>query len=604
MRASILVALSGTILGASAVEIAPLARHYAPQSIERGHCDSLNPCKYAPPGSYVPDPKTIFLPNVHNKMDNHWALCKGDSYCNDHSVYSKFSFTFKDNSVVFDFNIPGACYEDVAIKLQREVPPTPASRVYNTHSCHANGHGGLSCSIPYSAIGCEGYKQMCPLKDQGGFILYSQIKIVAKIYGEKVTLYNQAIEKETGSCWFSFSYCCTKCPDCHQLPHHPYGGPAHPPHGQHYPRNEPPPPPPHKWTPPPPPNHGPPPPPPHHGPPPPPPHHEPPPPPPPHHGPPPPPPHHGPPPPPPHHGPPPPPPPHHGHPPAPYHPKPEPCPGCPPHHAAECKLHRPCPHKCHGKCPHHPHYQRDEKRDIKEAVAAISGAKGGLPAGGAKSADNAKAVDVSPQSFKSGNGGRIGQNWGSHPNWPSDGHRQKHEIDVACESAQVVIYGQGEHSHKLKELGSFPGHEECKHRDGHYHTYVKHDLDVTVAGALELNNNAFGAFTVEFDKKNQDTEIVIRIDVWNALYYVVEAAVFIECKEGIEQGWGNRHGSHICRPETYPYWFVDEKGIGNYDFHIKDEFQCKGDYVFALWVKVCIASDRDDCHYQQYPISY
>lgn len=274
----------------------------------------------------------------------------------------------------------------------------------------------------------------------------------------------------------------------------------------------------------------------------------------------------------------------------------------------ECKLHRPCPKKCYGKCPSHPYHPRDAKRGIKEAVASISGGKGALPIGGAKSAENAKAIDPSASNAKSskapfrGTGGH-GQNWGSHGRWPHDGHRHHHEVDVACESAQVVIYGQGEHSHRLQELRSFPGHEECKHRDGHYHTYVKHDLDVTVAGALELNNNAFGSFVVEFDKRNRDTEIVIRIDVWNALYYVVEAAVFIECKEGIEQGWGNRHGAHICRPQTYPYWYVDDKGIGNYDFHIKDEFRCKGDYVFALWVKVCIASDRNDCKYHRYPIS-
>lgn len=149
----------------------------------------------------------------------------------------------------------------------------------------------------------------------------------------------------------------------------------------------------------------------------------------------------------------------------------------------------------------------------------------------------------------------------------------------------------------MKELGYYFGYEECKYCEGYYDIYVKYDFEVIVVGVLEFNNNVFGFFVVEFDKYNKDIEIIIKIDVWNVLYYVVEVVVFIDCKEGIEYGWGGCYGVYICCFEIFFFWYVDEKGIGNYDFYIKDEFKCKGDYVFVFWVKVCIVDECSDCYY-------
>lgn len=537
-------ALAGIFAGASALQTDSIARIDKPENIERGNCQSLDPCKYAPPGSYALDPKTFFLPNKGNERTNQWSLCKDSPYCKDYETFSKVSFDFKDDALVFEFeNIAGCNFDDVEIQIQREYPPTEASPKFSLKhgNCKTNYNGGLSCYLSYRALNCNGYEDMCPAKDEGGWVFYAKIKATVNLYGKRVELYSKAIEKD--ACWFSLSYCCTKC-SCNK---------GHESQDKHLPQTS---------------------------------HHE------------------------------------------------------QPQHQCHDKCSKPCPekpeHTCHPgcpqKCPDKPCYQKQHECQDQNCYHH-------KPQSSHWSAEQAQRRWLTTTSTTSG-WSSTSTGWSStSTGWSSTEisssctvtqtatatvsevvkptcHKcHKHgpdcscyagtdALEFACEDIHLVIFGRkdgciGDH-HQGQWQEFYPGYGHCNEEIGHYHKCLRYDMDVRMSGNVALNQNRIGYFFIEFERKNKDdVYILFDISTTNADFYFAQAAVFADCQETTRFGHPNDNTGEICKPETWPNWYANEKGTGDFQFRVLDEWKCPGDYVFGIWAKICVADDSQKCSHQR-----
>lgn len=157
-----------------------------------------------------------------------------------------------------------------------------------------------------------------------------------------------------------------------------------------------------------------------------------------------------------------------------------------------------------------------------------------------------------------------------------------------CESALVEVYGTSPYQRPLSE------HPSCGDHKGVYNSYSYSDLEVSVYGELSLDYNVFASYLVELEKRGADTTILVKVNIENADYFVTEIAIFVQCESGYI---GDNSGSSICQPDSYPHKHYDPHGISSFDFEILDEFKCRGNYLFVVFVKVCVA--ENDCHYCQ-----
>lgn len=166
-----------------------------------------------------------------------------------------------------------------------------------------------------------------------------------------------------------------------------------------------------------------------------------------------------------------------------------------------------------------------------------------------------------------------------------------------CEGKLKKAFGvDGHYSHPLKKLSY------CSKHDGHYLRYQYEDLKSSVSGKLIAGHHDYdhekhdghykvGKYYIELVKKDHHNEIVISLDLKdNHEYHATKAAVYVGCDGGSD----SYDGHNICHHKSYPYQAVEEKGLNEFSFAIKDKYQCRGHYYIAIFVELC--DKKGDCH--------
>lgn len=174
--------------------------------------------------------------------------------------------------------------------------------------------------------------------------------------------------------------------------------------------------------------------------------------------------------------------------------------------------------------------------------------------------------------------------------------KNRHEEGYDCDGALVAVYGRTKRCHPLKELCDGHHHKSCDNKPGSYNRIAKQELEVGVRGDLEVKGKRFGNFVVGLDKKGHDGKIIVSINVnEHEKVKVTEAAIFVKCDPNED----SFNGQDICKPETWPLTFANSKGLSTHTFNVINNFQCKGDYFVAVWVKACLEQDNkcNACHY-------
>ncbi|RTE74553.1 hypothetical protein BHE90_011011 [Fusarium euwallaceae] len=165
----------------------------------------------------------------------------------------------------------------------------------------------------------------------------------------------------------------------------------------------------------------------------------------------------------------------------------------------------------------------------------------------------------------------------------------------------------GRYAHPLKKL-SYSHPNTCSKHDGHYLRYQYEDLKSSVSGKLigghhhhnhhshndyEKHDDHYkvGKYYIELVKKDHHHEIVISLDLKeNHEYHATKAAVYVGCDGGSD----SYDGHNICHHKSYPYQAVEEKGLNEFSFAIKDKYQCRDHYYIAIYVELC--DKKGDCH--------
>ncbi|KAF4993724.1 hypothetical protein FDECE_13330 [Fusarium decemcellulare] len=208
MRTSLFCALQGA-LGIAAHE----SLAYFKPDHSKGDCRSLDGCGKAGKGHWVPDPTTFVFPQNDYKPGHCWDLCLGKHSCAPHEALTKVCFDFQDNGFVFNFKeIDHYKYEDVAVYIERAKPPGEDSFKYSKDSDHCkalDGYKKVKCHIPYFSLTDGGsYKEMCPVKGDGGWRFFIKIKATVRHGYKKYELRSRSPDSEK---YFTLSYTCSEC---------------------------------------------------------------------------------------------------------------------------------------------------------------------------------------------------------------------------------------------------------------------------------------------------------------------------------------------------------------------------------------------------------
>ncbi|KAL2684678.1 hypothetical protein Neosp_005763 [[Neocosmospora] mangrovei] len=598
MRTSLFCALQG--LGVVAHE--SLAYFKADHS-NGGH-RYLDGCGKAGKGNWVPDPATFVLPQNDFKPSDHWGLCASGHDCAPHEATGKVYFDFQDDGLVFNFEaIDHYKYGDVSIYVERARPPHAHSTKYNKDSDHCkakNGYKEVKCHIPYFSLTDGGsYDKMCPLKGEGGWRFYIKIKATI-VHGDKrYELYNR--ESTNGEKYFALSYTCGKCK------HHKHDpkielinaatrrdeGSEHKHHEGHHDGkrnnlrnsvkanalagvssvNDP------KLD--------------------------------------------------------------------RYVQRAEEAVGQTIRKAVD-ELDDPSDARVDK------YVEKAEAvvgNSIRKAVVDIFSdpkkVKAALTAVSAQAAD--PVVDLTDVASGTGHGKKIkhvkidkreASSSGSSASVYSDAkvektvekaveqaaarivenldndkskshhthHHPKRSVKFYngyqrdCEGKLKKVYAIDErYSHDLKKLSYNSHPNTCQKHDGHYLRYQYEDLKSSVSGKLINGHDyhkhdkhdtygTYGKYYIELVKKDHHNEIIVSIDLKdNYEYTATKAAVFVGC----DGGQDSYDGHNICHHKSYPYQAVQEKGLNEFSFAIKDKYQCRGDYYIGIYVELC--DKNGDC---------
>jgi hypothetical protein len=209
MRTSLFYALNGALGAVASDSLA-----YFKFETGKGEHRSLDGCGKYGKYKWVPDPATFVFPQNDYKPGNSWDLCVDTPHCAPHEALSKVTFDFKDNGIVFDFkHIDHYKYEDVEVYVERGQPTTDSSFKYSKESDHCKAKSDykeVKCHIPFFSLTDGGsYNEVCPIENNGGWILHIKVKATIAHGHKKYELYSRS--PDVNEKFFTLSYTCAEC---------------------------------------------------------------------------------------------------------------------------------------------------------------------------------------------------------------------------------------------------------------------------------------------------------------------------------------------------------------------------------------------------------
>ena len=249
MRSAAVAALAGAV-GAAAFEKFGVFNDLG--KLHRSDCGHLDGCGRIDRGGYVPDANTFFLPEKNYEQSRYWDLIARGGHNKHHhhphhhhhghhhhhhphkhhhhdnfrdvireeEVFSRVKFDFFEESLVFDFEDCNerferfefrerAIFEEIEIFIAIEEPNFDRGHRFSLRDghCRHDDDRHYRCRVPFQDLVHGGYKEMCPIKERGGQLLFIKIRTVIKIREERIEIINREHDNRD---YFALSYACSE----------------------------------------------------------------------------------------------------------------------------------------------------------------------------------------------------------------------------------------------------------------------------------------------------------------------------------------------------------------------------------------------------------